>query len=244
MMPFDTTEEVFASVESGESHYGLIPFENSAAGVVSQTLDLLIQSSLHICGEHILPIHQNLLRHAEDTAPLERIYGHSHSFEQCKEWLNVHFPQVPRIAVKSNGAGAVLAQTEKGVACIAGDLAAEIYKLEKVATNIEGSRRNATRFVVLGKQKVRPSGKDKTSLVFATPHTPGALIQLILPFHQQGVNLTAISSRPYPNRNWSYVFFMDIEGHQEDENVQQALKELEKNAVMVHVLGSYPVAVF
>ncbi len=243
ILPLDTLEEVFASIENDEAHYGLIPFENSIAGVVTPALDLLINSSLFICGEHILPVHQNLLRNPEDKEQITRIYSHSHSFEQCKEWLNVHLPNAQRIAVKSNAAGAQIAQTEKGVACIAGELAANIYKLETIKAKIETNNHNATRFLVLGKQKVRPSGKDKTSLLFATPHTPGALIELILPFHECGVNLTAITSRPFKSRNWSYVFFIDIEGHQEDDNVKNALKQLEGRAGMVTVLGSYPVAI-
>lgn len=243
ILPYDTLEEVFASVEKDESHYGIIPFENSIAGVVNPSLDILIQSSVHICGEHIMPIHQNLLRHHEDKAPITRVYSHPHSFEQCKEWLNTHLPDAQRITVKSNAAGAAIAQTEKGVACIAGELAAQIYKLDIVHANIETHTQNATRFIIIGKQKVRPSGKDKTSLVFATPHTPGALFELILPFHEHQINLTSITSRPYKSRNWSYVFFIDIEGHQEDENVKEALKKLKNTAGMIHLLGSYPVAV-
>ncbi|MFA6037169.1 MAG: prephenate dehydratase [Legionellales bacterium] len=243
ILPQDTLEEVFATVESGEAHYGLIPFENSIAGVVNPALDLIINSNLFICGEHILPVHQNLLRSKDDTLPIDRVYSHSHSFEQCKEWLNTHLPNVQRIPVKSNAAGAALAQTEKGAACIAGELAANIYNLNIVHANIETDKHNATRFIVIGKQKVRPSGSDKTSLIFATPHTPGALIELILPFHENGINLTAITSRPFKSRNWRYVFFIDIEGHQEDENVKKALKRLEGGAGMVTVLGSYPVAI-
>lgn len=243
IVPQDTLEEVFASVESGEAHYGLIPFENSIAGVVNPALDLIINSNLYICGEHILPVHQNLLRSKNDSAAIERIYSHSHSFEQCKEWLNTHFPHAQRIPVKSNAAGAALAQTEQGVACIAGELAANIYNLNIIHANIETNKQNATRFIVIGKQKVRPSGKDKTSMIFATPHNPGALIQLILPFHEHGINLTAITSRPFKSRNWSYVFFIDIEGHQEDEHVKKALKQLEGGAGMVTLLGSYPVAI-
>lgn len=243
ILPHDTLEDVFASVDNDEAHYGLIPFENSIAGVVNPSLDLLINSSLFICGEHVMPIHQNLLRHPEDKGPIQRIYSHSHSFEQCKEWLNTHLPQVERISVKSNAAGAAIAQTEKGVACIAGELAATIYHLETVHAHIETNKQNATRFLVIGKQKVRPSGKDKTSLIFATPHTPGALIQLILPFHENNVNLTAITSRPYKSRNWSYVFFIDVEGHQEDANVKNALQQLKAGAGMIHLLGSYPAAI-
>ncbi len=243
ILPSDTLEDVFVSVENGEAHYGLIPFENSIAGVVNPTLDLLIKSSLYICGEHVMPIHQYLLRHPDDKAPIKRIYSHSHSFEQCAEWLNSHLPHAERIAVRSNAAGAAIAQIEQGVACIAGELASEIYKLEKISSNIETNTQNATRFIVIGKQKVRPSGHDKTSLIFATPHTPGALIELILPFHQQHINLTSISSRPYKNRNWSYVFVIDFEGHQEDEHVKKALKALGNSLGMVHILGSYPAAV-
>jgi chorismate mutase / prephenate dehydratase len=243
IMPYATLDEVFASVESDKSHYGIIPFENSTSGVVTPTLDLLIKSQLFICGEHILPVHQNLLRSPDDVEPITRIYSHPHSFEQCKEWLNLHLPQAERIAVKSNAQAAKLAKSEKGVAAIAGTLAAQIYHLDVVSENIEGSLQNATRFIIIGKQKVRPSGKDKTSMMFATPHTPGALINLMLPFHKHHINLTSITSRPYENRQWSYLFFIDIEGHQEDENVKQALAELATQPLLVHVLGSYPVAV-
>jgi chorismate mutase/prephenate dehydratase len=241
--PHDTLDDVFLSVENDEAHYGLIPFENSIAGVVNPALDLLLNSNLYICGEHIMPIHQNFLRHPDDKGEIKRIYSHSHSFEQCKEWLNIHMPNIERITVKSNAAAASLAQTEKNVACIAGETAADIYKLAIVHPNIETNKHNATRFVVIGKQKVRPSGKDKTSIVFATPHTPGALINLILPFHEQGINLLSITSRPNKTRNWNYLFFIDIEGHQEEPHVQTALKQLEGNAGMIQVLGSYPVAI-
>lgn len=243
ILPYDTLDEVFRSVENDEAHYGVIPFENSTSGVVTPTLDLLMQSNLSICGEHVLAIHQNLLRSPDDKEPITRIYSHPHSFEQCKDWLNVHMPKAERIAVKSNAAAAKLAQAEKGVAAIAGKLAAEIYELEIIAENIEGSSQNATRFIVVGKQKVRPSGKDKTSILFATPHTPGALIQFMLPFHQHHINLTSIHSRPYKSRQWNYLFFIDIEGHQEDEAVKLALAELTKQPVMINILGSYPVAV-
>ncbi|MGA2655618.1 MAG: prephenate dehydratase [Gammaproteobacteria bacterium] len=241
--PHDTLDDVFSSIENDEAHFGLIPFENSIAGVVNPALDLLMNSTLFICGEHIMPIHQNLLRHKEDKGDIKRIYSHSHSFEQCKEWLNVHMPHVERITVKSNAAAAAIAQTEKNVACIAGELAADIYKLDIVHANIETNKHNATRFVVIGKQKIRPSGKDKTSIVFATPHTPGALINLILPFHEQGINLLSITSRPNKTRNWSYLFFIDIEGHQDDIKVKTALTQLEGGAGMIHVLGSYPIAI-
>ena len=243
LYPHDTLEEVFAAVEKDEAHYGLVPFENSIAGVVNPALDLLLNSNLFVCGEHIMSIHQNLMRHPDDEGEIKRIYSHSHSFEQCKEWLNIHMPNIERIAVKSNAAAALLAKTEKNVACIAGEIAADIYKLNIIHPNIETNKHNETRFIVIGKQKVRPSGKDKTSIIFATPHTPGALINLILPFHEQGINLLSITSRPNKTRNWSYLFFMDIEGHQDEAHVQTALKQLKNNAGMIHVLGSYPVTI-
>lgn len=241
--PQDTLEEVFDCIENDEAHYGLIPYENSIAGVVNPTIDLLLSSSLHICGEHIMPIHQNMMRHPDDIGEIKRIYSHPHSFEQSKHWLDTHMPGVDRITVKSNAAGAALAQTEKNVACIAGEIASDIYKLNIIHANIETNKHNATRFIIVGKQRVRPSGKDKTSIVFATPHTPGALINLILPFHQQGINLTAITSRPDKSRNWSYLFFIDIEGHQDDPHVKTALEQLESGAGMINILGSYPVAI-
>lgn len=238
----ETIEEVFQQVAAHRSDYGVVPIENTITGVIQPTLNALINSMPQICGEIILPIHQNLLRPAAAKIAIKHVYGHEQSLMQCKNWLATHLPTAEKIAVSSNGAAAKLVQNSHDSAAIAGDLAAEIYSLKKIAVHIEDNAQNQTRFLIIGSQSTPPSGSDKTTLLITTPHTPGALIKLIQPFADCKVNITWIESRPYQHRTWSYLFFLDIEGHQEDKNVNKALTQLATQPVMVSILGSYPKA--
>jgi chorismate mutase/prephenate dehydratase len=178
-----------------------------------------------------------------NDSPLQRIYAHEQAFQQSARWLDDHYPGVTTIAVSSNGAAAKLAKEEATAAAIAGDLAVEHYGLTAIARNIEDNPQNETRFIILGKQKVDPSGADKTSLLITTPNVPGSLLEVLKPFSEQGINISQIASRPYRHRQWSYLFFLDIEGHQDDPAVKLALAALSKKPMMVNVLGSYPKAI-
>ncbi len=241
--PCATIDDVFRAVESGAVHYGMVPVENSTEGAIGRTLDLLMQSTLQVCGEMMLAIHQCLLaRHCEPSA-IKAVYSHPQSLGQCQGWLNVHLPHAALIPVASNAEAARLAAENPHSAAIAGKQAAANFGLSVCVENIEDDARNTTRFLVLGNQQVAPSGNDKTSLVLSAANRPGAVHDLLVPLAKYGVSMTKLESRPSRSGLWEYVFYMDIEGHQADVKVAAALAELKQVAAFVKILGSYPVAV-
>lgn len=236
-------DEVFREVESGSANYGVVPIENSTEGIINHTLDMFLQSSLHICGEVELRIHHHLLTSNTSLENIHKVYSHQQSLAQCREWLDANLPNAERISVGSNAEAARLVVDESNSAAIAGNTAAEIYGLKVLNENIEDKPDNTTRFLVIGKQEVQPGGHDKTSLLISAPNKAGALYGLLTPFIQNEISLTRIESRPSRSGMWEYVFFIDIDGHQNDEPVKKALSELKKEASLLKVLGSYPCAV-
>jgi chorismate mutase/prephenate dehydratase len=235
--------DVFREVEAGACDYGVVPVENSTEGVVSHTLDTFLNSPLLICGEVTLRIKHNLLGRERELSVIRKVYSHSQSLAQCRGWLDRHLPMAERIAVGSNAEAARLAAEEPATAAIAGDSAAEIYQLELLAGNIEDEPGNTTRFLVIGKQDAAPSGDDKTSLMFTSQNRAGGLHTMLSPFAEHGISMTRIESRPSRRGQWDYVFFVDVDGHREDDNLRQALEELDRVAAQVKILGSYPKAV-
>lgn len=235
--------DVFREVEAGACHYGVVPVENSTEGVVSHTLDTFLNSPLRICGEVTLRINHHLLSRETAMAGIRKIYSHSQSLAQCRGWLDLQLPAAERIAVASNAEAARLAAGEPGSAAIAGESAAEIYQLAHLATNIEDEPGNTTRFLVIGKKDAPPSGDDKTSLMFSTQNRAGGLHAMLSPFARYGISMTRIESRPSRRGQWDYVFFVDVDGHRDDDNLRQALDELVEVAALFKVLGSYPKAV-
>lgn len=231
---------VFREVESGSAHYGVVPVENSTEGVVNHTLDMFMRSPLRICGEVQQRIELHLLGRGTDTAGIRRVYSHQQSLAQCREWLDTNLLQAERIAVSSNGEAARRAAAEPDSAAVASETAAELYGLNRLARNIEDEPGNTTRFLVIGRQSVAPSGRDKTSLLVSVRNEPGALYTLLAPFNEHGISMTRIESRPSRRGVWDYVFFVDIEGHADDAQVAPALAELEQRASFLKVLGSYP----
>lgn len=242
-VPADTIDGVFAAVENESASYGLVPVENSTEGAIGRTLDLLLSSNLNICGEVLLQVHQCLLSNENSLSLIRKVYSHPQSFGQCQEWLNAHLPHAERITASSNADAARLAAEESFAAAVAGAQAAPHFKLKVLAQNIEDDARNTTRFLVIGKQHVAPSGKDKTSLVMSAANRPGAMHDLLAPFANNGVSMTKLESRPSRTGLWEYVFYVDIDGHQSDAKVAAALAQLKQIAAFVKVLGSYPVAV-
>ena len=237
-------DEVFREVAAGAVNYGVVPVENSTEGVVNHTLDNFLDSSLQICGEVELRIHHHLLIGSNTkTEHITRVYSHSQSLAQCRKWLDSHYPNVERIAVNSNAEAAKRVKGEWNSAAIAGDMAAELYGLEKLSEKIEDSPDNSTRFLIIGNEKVPPSGDDKTSIIVSVRNEPGALHSLLEPFHSAGVDLTRVETRPSSMGKWSYVFFIDFQGHSSDETVAAVLKELRSKAAELKLLGSYPKAV-
>jgi chorismate mutase/prephenate dehydratase len=242
-VPLAAISDVFQEVESGSAHYGVVPVENSTEGVINHTLDMFLRSPLFICGEVSLRIHHHLLSLAADTGQIKRVYSHQQSLAQCRMWLDRNLPDVEQITVGSNAEAARLAAEEPDSAAIAGEMAAELYRLKGLARNIEDEPDNTTRFLVIGRQKALPSGDDKTSILCATRNVAGGLNLLLTPLAKHGISMTRIESRPSRQGNWDYVFFIDIEGHQDDPSVQGALRALQDEARLLKVLGSFPNAV-
>jgi len=236
-------EDVFLQVQGGEADFGVVPVENSSQGIVSHTLDMFLHADLKIAAEIELRIHQNLLTRARRLTDIERVYAHSQSLSQCKHWLASHLPDVELIAVSSNAEAARRVRNQPDAAAIAGRHAAEVYGLPILFANIEDHVDNTTRFLVLGKELLPPSGEDKTTLLVAGSDGPGALFRLLEPLARHGINMKRIESRPSRQGRWDYVFFIDVEGHVEDEPLRLAMETLNSEARMVKVLGSYPRAV-
>ena len=243
-LPVDEIATVFRKVESGECDLGLVPVENSTEGSVTQTLDCFVNSGVEICGEVLLRIQHCLLTGREtDAKGIRRIVSHQQSLGQCRHWLADNFPAIEKVSVSSNAEAARIAASEPGVAAIAGKTAAQLYGLEILQQNIEDNHHNTTRFVALCKQAGHaPSGRDKSSLVISTKNEPGALFDALEPFKKHEVNLIKLESRPSRKAAWSYWFFVDIDGHSDDDNIRAALAELATHVLEFRVLGSYPVA--
>ncbi len=239
-LPQATIEQVFREVDAGAADYGVVPIENSTEGAVTHTLDMFLHSPLKVCGEVELAVHQQLLSHAQDMAGIRVVYSHAQSLAQCRRWLAGHLPGVRTEAVSSNAEAARRAAGETAAAAIAGESAGRLYELPRLAANIEDEPGNTTRFLVIGRQDTRPSGRDKTSLLLSTGNRPGALAALLEPLRRHGLSMTRIESRPARTGRWQYVFFIDIEGHLLDAPVQQALGELREVTTLCKVLGSYP----
>lgn len=240
-----TVDESLRLVEARQADYVVAPIENSTEGSVGRTLDLLVETPLKVCGEVVLRIHHHLLRKNNSFNELKIVYAHSQALAQCQRWLAKNLPQnVNCVAVSSNGEAAKLASENPHAAAIASQAAAEIYQLHKLASNIEDEPNNTTRFLVLGYQETVPCGQtDKTSLIVSAPNKAGTLHQIIEPFTQAGISLTKFESRPSRTGLWEYIFFIDIEGHHLENQVQTALNQLKNSAAFVKIIGSYPVAV-
>ncbi len=244
-LPLPAISEVFEEVQAGHADFGVVPIENSTEGTVNNTLDMFLSSPLKICGEVELRIHQNLMGRMKGLDKIERICSHPQSLAQCRQWLDEHMPGVERVPVSSNAEAARRARDEEGTAAIAGQSAAEVYGLNILVPEIEDRPDNTTRFLVIGRKLFSPSGKDKTTLLVSAGDTqaPGSLYRLLEPFAHKGISLTRIESRPSRRRKWDYVFFIDVEGHAEQQPLKDALEELKKRASLFKVLGSYPCAV-
>jgi chorismate mutase/prephenate dehydratase len=245
-VPQVSIDEVYRCVESGAADFGIVPIENSTEGAIGRSLDLMPQSPLKTCGEVLLRIHHHLMvQSRSDLKAIQRVFSHGQSLAQCHEWLNANLPHAERVAVSSNAEAARRASTEPFSAAVAGEMAAELYGLTVLTSNIEDEPNNTTRFLVLGNYEPKPSstGKDKTSLVLSAANRAGAVYEMLTPFAKRGVSMSKFESRPSKIAVWDYLFFVDIDGHQQDANVAEAIKELRTIAGYVKVLGSYPAAV-
>ena len=238
----NSIDEVFRQVEAGQIGYGVVPIENSTEGSIGRTHDLLLATPLKLCGEVLLPVHHCLMSKRGKSGSVKKVLAHAQSLAQCNGWLNQRLTTAKRVAVVSNAEAARLAAKDASAAAIASKTAAAVYGLKIIASNIEDEPQNTTRFVVIAAHDADPSGKDKTSLVMSTRNVPGAMHALLTPLAQHSVSMTRLESRPARTGRWEYMFYVDIEGHQRDAHVAQALQELREKAAFLKNLGSYPVA--
>ncbi len=243
MRPCESLEEVFQAVEKGEVQFGVVPVENSLEGIISRVYDLMLDSTLRVCGEVGLRVIHCLIAGPEaglDT--IRKVYSHPQALAQCRNFLkHLNCELIPTY----NTAASVKMVKELGTsdcAAIASARAAEIYGMKVIAREIEDNPNNFTRFFILSKEDSPPSGKDKTSIVFSTKDRPGALYESMREFASRNINLTKLESRPTRQKPWEYNFYRDFEGDREDKVAQEALKGLEKTSIFVKVLGSYPKA--
>ena len=233
--------EIFKKVESKEAEYGVAPVENSTEGSVNIALDLLLESNLYIYGEVEERIGQNLITNpGTKLQEIQVIFSHPQAIAQCRNFLEKKFPTVELRETSSTATAVKVVKRRKKAAAIGSKLAAEVYKMQILAEKIEDNQNNFTRFIILAQIDGEPTGYDKTSIFFSVKHIPGALHDSLSIFARREINLTKIESRPKKNEPWEYIFFCDFEGHKSCKKLQEALKELEKKAAYLKILGSYP----
>ena len=239
-IPTTSITDVFNEVERGRAEFGVVPIENSTEGVVNHTLDMFIDSNLQIYGEALLEVSHNLLSKCESLEAVRKIYSHPHAIAQCRQWLEKNLPDVPYSEVHSTARAAEICTEEPSAAAIASDLAAQIYGLKVLKPRIEDNINNYTRFLVLSLKAPQRTGKDKTSIMLSVKDKVGALYDLLRPFASHGANLTKIESRPSRRKAWEYIFFIDLEGHVDEDRVKRALDEIKPRCLFLKILGSYP----
>jgi len=236
----ETIEDVFGMVEKGICRHGVVPIENSYEGSVNSTLDLLYKYELKIRAEVFLRIRHHLLSKGDSINRIKHLYSHSMPIAQCRVWIRNNMPGIPVKEVSSTSLAGRMAAGDPGSAAVGSRLCARTYGLKMIEENIEDHPDNVTRFLVIGKIDTEPTGKDKTSILFFLNHKPGALHRALGAFAKRDINMNRIESRPMKIRNWEYLFFVDFEGHFQEDNVNEAIREMEGCCAFMKLLGSYP----
>lgn len=239
--PQQNFADVFDQVARRRANYGVVPIENSTEGAVSHTLDLFVDSPLHICAQILLRIENGLMA-AIPREQIKTLYSHPQVFGQCRSWILKNFPEADLVEVSSTTKAAQLAKENaaQGAAAMGGPLAAEMYGLTMLEESIQDRATNTTRFLVIGEKTCPPTGNDRTSILFAIQDKPGSLVKALQAFDQFHINLSKIESRPSKRKDWEYNFYVDLAGHHEDEKVSAAIEELRQHCSLVKLLGSYP----
>ncbi|MHA1143182.1 MAG: prephenate dehydratase [Candidatus Helarchaeota archaeon] len=241
-IPCEAISEVFRAVINEETEFGIVPVENTTTGTVADTLDLLIESDIKVCGEIIQKITQNLL--APKSIPFDKIkevYSHPQPLSQCRKFLNEQLPSANTVATKSTVKAVEIVKTKQDAAAIGTDLAAKLHGLVILSRGIEDYSNNFTRFFIIGREQPPKTGQDKTSIAFTVKHEPGALLKALKAFSDRKINLTKLESRPLKSTPWEYLFITDFEGHQEDKMTIEALEDIKQVSTMLKIFGSYPV---
>lgn len=239
-VPVSSIKDVFDAVETGKAEFGVVPIENSNEGVISYTLDMFMDYELKVSAEVMLDINHNLLSKSGDKTKIKKVYSFSPATAQCRRWIQLNLAGMPIIEATSTANAAELASRDDEAAAIASDLAAKVYNLRFVEKNIEDSKHNFTRFLVISKEFPKRSGRDKTSIMFSLTDKPGSLYNSLEPFKKAKINLTKIESRPSKRKAWEYIFFVDMEGHIDDKKLKKAIDAVKDNCLYLKILGSYP----
>ncbi|MHC4440355.1 MAG: prephenate dehydratase, partial [Planctomycetota bacterium] len=237
--PLADITSIFDEVSKGHCDLGLAPVENTMGGGVIETLDALIDSDVKVCAEVLMAIHHNLLGNCS-MEQVEKIYSKPEVFAQCRNWLSATFKGTQTIPVASTARAAQLAAEEPKTAAIGSSVAAELYGLRIICENIEDTANNVTRFLVISREDARPTGEDKTAILFSTAHKAGALAEVLDIFKRYDINMTNIESRPSRKRQWEYYFFVDFLGHRTEKHIQEGLEESRKHCLQLSTLGSFP----
>lgn len=236
-------EDVFEEILRDRADVGVVPVENSTEGVVARTLDIFQEiEGLKICGELVLPIRHMLLSLADSLEKVRRVYSIPQALGQCRRWLREHLPDAEIIETATTAKAALECKDDPEGGAIGSEAAKEIYGLNVLVAGIEDLPANSTRFLLIGKEETAPTGRDKTTIVFAVKHKAGALYRALSAFDKYDVNLTMLESRPSRRTSWEYVFFADFQGHIQEERVRKALEKLSEETLFIKVLGSYPEA--
>ena len=237
--PYRSIPDIFAAVRREEADMAVVPIENSIEGAVNATLDALVDSDLFVCGEIYLQIKHVLVSQTSDS-PIEIIYSHPQALGQCRQWLIDHYPNAQQVEVSSTSEGAKRAKLELHAAAVTTSFAANFYGLTVRHRNIQDAARNQTRFLILSRHAVPPSKGDRTSVIFAVPHKVGALSAVLAILAERKLSLLKIESRPATGRFWEYLFFVDLEGHSEQQPLREALESVRSQTLWLKILGSYP----
>jgi chorismate mutase/prephenate dehydratase len=240
LVPGGDLEEVFDLVESGRCHQAVVPVENSMEGSVRQTLDLLHRSHLIIQAEVFLRIRHQLLSRAQGLGEIRRLYSHPMALAQCRAWIRQNLPGVSLSETGSTALAAKAALSDPAAAAIGGEQCGQLYDLEPLVSDIGDHPDNVTRFLGLGKTTAPPGPRNKTSILFLLKHEPGSLFRMLEPIAKRSINMTRIESLPLRARHWEYLFYLDMEGHETEPDVDETLKEMADRSLRLKRLGSYP----
>ncbi len=241
LAPAPSIEAVFDAVESRRARWGVVPIENAIEGTVNITLDRLLNSPLLLAGEIRLPIDIHLLTNAPSIQKVDRILSHPHALAQCRVWLRERAPGIRTEVVVSTSLAAKMAASDSRSAALGSRLAADHYGLRILEEKLDSEAINVTRFFVIGAEKPEHSARAKTSMLFGLKNESGALYKALAPIAERNLNMTKIESRPSRKKAWEYVFYLEIDGHAEDFELAQGIRELESRVDFLRVLGSYSV---
>ena len=236
----ETIGDVFTMVGQGYADMGVAPVENSNEGVVTSTLDLLVDSDQQIAGEIILPIKLMLISREKNLETVRTVYSHPQALAQCRQWLERNLSEANLKDSRSTAEAVALCAEVKGTAAVGGELTSELYEVPVLEEDIGDWEENLTRFLVFSNRKSEPTGDDKTSIVLSIKDRVGALYEILKPFGDSGISLTKIESRPSKRKAWDYLFFVDLEGHRDEPKVKETLERVGEYCEDMRVLGSYP----